>query len=455
MERDGHMKPISPNTTALVRPDGKVLYRAYSEPRFYQRAGEWRTIDYKALSDVSVGATPFKRRSHGPRTIDIKKDGGNSGCVVIRNTDGPEKLSIGLTSIKKNGVVVGDDITAPKKKDNNTQDMGAMLVRSTGYRTRLFVPATEKVTSIAVTFDIQASGLKVKEDAGQYWFVDQKGRVFAGLSRPVLADAKTYEVVDGSQEVLGHTLTQVRPGRWTYTKFSLPKFAAFKKPESYLVDADIVYSNTSDGYIRGSNAVWATARSGTGDEVDASSAQTKWAIGCQEGAGKYYIYRTVFFFDLSALSGVVSSAVIYVRGYNSGGQTVIAQGSSATAPLGNSDFSTYSGLDDGEWARVVTWAANASNAFTLNAAGIAGVQTALGGTLPAMLRDIRDYANTVIGAGEIYTSGVVYAEHVDPAQRPYIEIEVAPASSGYPWSSHPWDGTAAWGDEDWGTGKWS
>lgn len=81
-----------------------------------------------------------------------------------------------------------------------------------------------------------------------------------------------------------------------------------------------IYSSAADGDIFSGNTSYATARSGSGLYVASTSGLYAYCGQDRSGSNRY-IYETFFAFDLSAVSGSASSAVLSLHGTYDGSTT--------------------------------------------------------------------------------------------------------------------------------------
>ena len=113
----------------------------------------------------------------------------------------------------------------------------------------------------------------------------------------------------------------------------------------------------------GTGANWATARdANTASAAFTTSAWVNWATnvnysppGGRGGAAFYGIFRSFFYFDTSGVTGTVSAAEIYIKGFGNGSGDAIliksnAFGGDGGTALAKADFDAMPGWVDGSSA---------------------------------------------------------------------------------------------------------
>ena len=105
----------------------------------------------------------------------------------------------------------------------------------------------------------------------------------------------------------------------------------------------IIYSDTQDGYVYKTDSNWATARDATsGTSYSSSSSGTAYAVRADVSSGRggttYYVTRSFFEFDTSAIKSNVLKATLNIKGNTNGAADVIAVRANQGATLAASDF---------------------------------------------------------------------------------------------------------------------
>lgn len=110
--------------------------------------------------------------------------------------------------------------------------------------------------------------------------------------------------------------------------------------------SDTYYASTNDGYVRSSNAAWATARAAaTGDDVNTASTNEAF-ITTEYSGGNYYIRRIFSDYDTSSLgTDSISSASysVWITGRSANAPTFSIGVSTAAVPPTTADIDSFSG----------------------------------------------------------------------------------------------------------------
>lgn len=192
-----------------------------------------------------------------------------------------------------------------------------------------------------------------------------------------------------------------------------------------MATATIPLTAASDGDADKFDAVssWATLRS-AGSATNVNKAVTNnWAVyndGAVTGDPTKYIYRFLGCADLSSISAAATATAVVFRFYPTtefhsagGGFTVVGSSQASATDLVVADYGTVGSTE--YIASRQTYAGlalNADNDLTFNAAGIAAVQAALGGTFRIALRGGHDLDNT---APSLNTNSGFLMNHADAA----------------------------------------
>jgi len=157
-------------------------------------------------------------------------------------------------------------------------------------------------------------------------------------------------------------------------------------------------TGTSGGHVRCGDAVWATARAGTGSTLDAT--QTSARVQSDFSGGSYFIRRGFLQFDISSIptgsriqSAIYKTYVSNLSDANTSG-IIIAQ-STADDTISTNDFTAVGTTSFG----TVNYSDCANNTYeeiALNSDGVAYIQSNIGSTgLKFAHRDSRDFNNSV------------------------------------------------------------
>lgn len=183
------------------------------------------------------------------------------------------------------------------------------------------------------------------------------------------------------------------------------------------------YSSTSDGFIRSSDSVYATARTATsGDYAFSETIGT--FVSNTYFSPDYQVERGFLYFDTSSLYGyAVTAATLNVYVYGKGdtnGESIQVQSGMATYPhdplvVGDFNLANYAG--DGGSKDITTFTVGAYNSIALNATGYGWINTS--GTTKYCLRTTGDI-NNVAPTGQNYIS--FYSSEYGTSYQPYLSV---------------------------------
>ena len=147
-----------------------------------------------------------------------------------------------------------------------------------------------------------------------------------------------------------------------------------------------IFSNTTDGHCRNTlKGTWPLARdSAASDFAVASSTSYSFATQGERIVGLYYCARSFFDFDLSSIpaSKTIASATLSLTTTGPYLHTICLQEGTQNIPLTVNDFQAFTGP---LFATKIT--SVGLNTITINAAGIAYLQTVLAGTAKLSVRE--------------------------------------------------------------------
>lgn len=195
-----------------------------------------------------------------------------------------------------------------------------------------------------------------------------------------------------------------------------------------------VFSGTDDGYITGSNATYATARSTSTASDDTS---TTGQVGQRFGAGSYFIMRAFLAFDTSVLGAgaTVTAVTLNVCADTDNSTTdfnVQVYRYAWASTLGANREANYDGAYGGSATLEGTlrntsagWSSGTYYSLSLDPAGIN-----VSGTSSYTLASSRDIAGTAPGGNEYVLFRT--ADYASTTSDPYLDITYTPAASGQP-----------------------
>jgi len=446
IERSGLSKiaQITPlkRTQELVKfDDGREAVRCYSpaNPHYFmdiqgilnpiqigRLTPSVSTIGDIYLRDKNVVSVGFRQDNNPEKYLGLRPD--------FNQASGDEQLEFSLETVKIDGKSQACDLSKNQVISPTRVDLGNLVIHSTRQYTRQMVKTSGAVNNFRIEFRIHLKGLKIEHraDLDEYWIFNSKDEFRFRIVKPKIIDTNTFRPLedgdgDPIQGLVEHSLIDNGDGTYTYIKTPGPDFGKIKLPENFLIDADTVYSTTADGWARERSTGWTATREGAGDSSSFTLSESGFATRAQDrGSDVWEIMRSLFEFDLSALSGTVTAASINITtnsvvGYND--SSVIAQESTATSPFANGDYDSYSALDSGSFGSSGAWAGvDTLNTIEFNTAGKTYVENGLGETIVIMCREeTKDYDN-VAPTGLNVKNGCYYSDQEGTDKDPYLEI---------------------------------
>lgn len=193
----------------------------------------------------------------------------------------------------------------------------------------------------------------------------------------------------------------------------------------------------------GSNTSWALARAASGSTSGYTGTSTYLLGYGSANAGdsfNYFLYRALMAFDISSIpaGSVILSAVLdlYVTTvYSTGGGTtannsavLVAGTQASTSVLANSDFSQLGSTALANRLSYAAMTTGAYNSFTLNAAGLAQLQAALGGIAKFGCTTGYDFDNVAPSSGNY--SGALANTADNASNKPRLTVVYSNVRTG-------------------------
>ena len=211
-----------------------------------------------------------------------------------------------------------------------------------------------------------------------------------------------------------------------------------------------LYANL-DGHVASATTAWPTARDGTSGTADSSlnknaNGISVYAVAAGRGTN-YALTRTFMHFDTSGISGNVSMAKLYVRGFSLNAASVIAVKSDAFGgdggtALAATDFNNITGFSTGASLAgnattyssngpflTTGWSVAAYNNMGATADLKSDMQTQTS-VIICLMDYTNDYLNSTPGSTGTLSSGIAYSEMSGTGNDPYI-LYTEDAASGY------------------------
>lgn len=166
------------------------------------------------------------------------------------------------------------------------------------------------------------------------------------------------------------------------------------------------------GTAFGFNTSFATARqtsNGTTDGTFSNNAAISYQFSAGRGGGTHRIQRSYIHFDVSAITGVVSSLVLNVRGNTNTSSDVIvlkstAFGGDGGTALSSADYFTNVDFSTAYSAEVTSWS-NGTNTVTLNSTAESDIQNN-DDFIVALVNHNNDFSNSAAGSSTTQQSGL-------------------------------------------------
>jgi hypothetical protein len=201
-----------------------------------------------------------------------------------------------------------------------------------------------------------------------------------------------------------------------------------------------LYANL-DGHIATSAGAWSVKRDATSGTADSSlnknaNGVSVYAVAAGRGTN-YSVTRTFMHFDTSGISGNVSMAKLFVRGFSSNNGSVIAVKSDAFGgdggtALASADFNNIVGFSAGASLAgnattyssngpflTTGWSVAAYNNMGATADLKSDMQTQTS-VIVCLMDYTNDYLNSAPGSTGTFSSGIAYSEMSGTGNDPYI-----------------------------------
>jgi hypothetical protein len=201
-------------------------------------------------------------------------------------------------------------------------------------------------------------------------------------------------------------------------------------------------TNTFDGRVGNSGAVWATVRGATTGSYLTGDTANIISTTSQESVGLYYIVRSIMLFNtgptIAANRNITSAKItltadLVFDGGGTQGYAVVTGPSNPASNTGiaNGDFDVTGDNAHSDNQDLTGWTAGGTRDFTLNAAGIANIAKG-SGVSKFGLRDGYDFESVTPGAG--FQSGVDVrsADYAGTGSDPVLSVTHVPAESPRP-----------------------
>jgi len=430
--------PLKRTQERVKFDDGREVVRCYGphNPHYFKDGqGNLNPIQIGQITSSSSAIGDVYLRSQNVVSVGFRQDANPEKYLGLRpdfnQATGEEQLEFSLESVKIDGRAQVCDLSKNQIISPIRVDLGGMIIQSTRQYTRQMVKTSGEVNDFQVEFKIHLKDLKIEHrvDLDEYWIYSDKGEFRFRIVKPCLIDPVTMRPIhwtfdeNGNPleplDLVSHDLIDNGDGTYTYIKTPAPDFGRIELPEGFLIDAEIVYSETSDAWVRHQDPgeTWQTVRNAaTGIAVDTNDHDGPIGVVSEFG-GNYTYDRSFFMFDLSVLSGTVSAVSLNIYGVNNAQTSVSAQHGTQGDIVTVEDYDAF---DGNEYAHVA-WALAQYNVFEFNEQGESDISDALGGTAYICCREYtKDYLNVEPGANQ-YNDGY-FSDEEGTDYDPYLEI---------------------------------
>ena len=443
--------------------DGSAKFRCYSpsNPHYYtDSTGGLQPIELNYSENVTlptIGDAKISRRNI--TSVGIRKDGDSSKFLGLRPDEtqhlGTEQLEFTVNDIIFDSTSMPINLGSTDYVDAITTDLGSMLIRSNRQGSRQLIKATGIQSDFKIVYQLHLTGLTIQNETteydnetirssgsgldeikvtGTFYVPDENGnfkitngsdREFV-ISRPKILDSNfnILTTVDSTTNISNiingiHTLELKDGGVLEYIKYGTAECIDKYDMCSY-IDADIYYGSTADGDIYHAAAIWANVRgaaTGTTTTTNRTTYQNAVYAGLYTA---YYMIRSLFYFDTSAVTGTVLSCEMGIYGISRGATSAVGvtcQLGTQADTLTNADYDAFSGS---VYDTISTWNQTAYNVFTFSDQGCEDINTS--GTSKICCRSVRDVNDQAPTYGSYYSEGMYYADNTGTDHDPYLEI---------------------------------
>jgi len=437
LSRIAQIIPLKRTQEHIKFTDGREVVRCYGphNPHYFMDSqGNLNPIQIGQITSSISAIGDVYLRSQNVVSVGFRQDANPEKYLGLRpdfnQASGEEQLEFSLESVKIDGRGQTCDLSKNQIISPIRVDLGGMIIQSTRQYTRQMVKTSGEVNDFQVEFKIHLKGLKIEHraDLDEYWIYSDKGEFRFRVVKPCIVDPLTFNSIRSTYDeeglpvdpvdLVSHDLIDNRDGTYTYIKTPGPDFGKTELSEGFLIDAEIVYSETGDGYVgKSSTNSWDDAHDATtGSSLNTSDHGASYGQAAYWHAGTttWRVYRSFFYFDTSGLSGTVTAAILNIHGYISHTGSPCVQIGTQGSPLGYSDFVSFSGnyIDKND-----SWNKSIYNAFTLGTGDIN-----LGGTTKLCTREYyHDYLDVDVGTS-VYQPGLYYSDEEGTDYDPYLEI---------------------------------
>ncbi len=181
------------------------------------------------------------------------------------------------------------------------------------------------------------------------------------------------------------------------------------------------FTAQNDGRQGRFDPLWATAHGATdGNMIFPAETETDEAAGVKMDPPDWYIWRSFFDFDMSAIpvSATITACTLTLQSYGAETCDIELQEGTQSDSLAWADYDAFTGSPFVTQAWVI-----GSNILTLSAAGLTYIQSKFGNTAKLCMREYdHDYLNVAPSVGENFQAGLYWSGAAVAANRPKLTV---------------------------------
>jgi len=403
--------------------DGSIKRLCYAKhnPHFFKdKRGRLYPIELFPHRDRTPNRESIYVWRNNVCSVGIKRSGNKRKYLGIRpdteQEEGKEQLEFSIDSIRLDNAPTTVDLYEPSRIEPHIIRTGVMTIINTRQGVKQLYKVTNPIRNFEIRLKLDLTGLVVKPTGKNFDFFSAESKKFRFRIRPpVYLDQEFNPILDSN---ITHSLVK-EGGDWIYTKKNLTSIDTSGSFTPYYIDADIVYSSTADGYVLGSNASWATART-TPTDVDSTSAHAVTGTANKSLTDTYMIYRGFYMFDTSGVVAAAGACSLFIRGHTDSTGTmydVCAMEGTQGDTLTTGDYNAFTGV---YYGIVDPWVASDWNEIVFNDLGCGNING--GGTTYICCRNYtHDYSNTPVGVTSAHQG--YYTDQAGQDYDPYLSID--------------------------------